>query len=58
MGEAKRRKEKGLPPKGPKKLVSKQVTSNFFLKYPRLPYILVGLGVLYLVFDLVRYYNR
>ncbi len=58
MGEAKRRKQNGLPPKGPKKSVSKSVSSNIFVKYPRLPYILIVLGVLYLIFDLVKYYNR
>ena len=58
MGEAKRRQQNGLPPKGPKKSASKVVSNNFFVKYPRLPYILIGLGVLYLIFDLVKYYNR
>ncbi len=58
MGEAKRRKDKGLPPKGPRKTESKTTSSNFFSKYPRLPYILVGLGVIYLIFDVVKYYNR
>ncbi len=58
MGEAKRRKDKGLPPKGTKKSVEKSLSGNFFIKYPRLPYILVGLGVIYLIFDLVKYYNR
>ncbi len=58
MGEAKRRKEKGLPPKGSKKSVEKSLSRGFFVKYPLLPYILVGLGVIYLIFDLVKYYNR
>ena len=58
MGEAKRRKQNGLLPKGPKKSLSKAVNNKLFVKYPRLPYILVGLGVLYLIFDLVKYYNR
>ncbi len=58
MGEAKRRKQNGLPPKGPKKSLSKGVKNKLFVKYPRLPYILIGVGVLYLIFDLVKYYNR
>ena len=58
MGEAKRRKQNGLPSKGPKKSLSKGVKNKLFVKYPRLPYILIGVGVLYLIFDLVKYYNR
>jgi hypothetical protein len=58
MGEAKRWKQNGLPSKGPKKSLSKGVKNKLFVKYPRLPYILIGVGVLYLIFDLVKYYNR
>ncbi|AAP99704.1 hypothetical protein EV11_0859 [Prochlorococcus sp. SS52] len=57
MGEAKRRKEQGLAPKTIKK-ESKSDSLNLFVKYPRLPYILVSIGVIYLLFDLIRYYNR
>ncbi len=58
MGEAKRRKDQGLAPKGGKELKSKVGLKNLFIKYPRLPYILVGIGIIYLIFDLVKYYNR
>jgi len=37
MGEAKRRKQNGLPSKGPKKSLSKGVKNKLFIKYPRLP---------------------
>ena len=56
MGEAKRRKAMGLAPKGSKK--SKGNSQNPFIKYPRLPYILAGLGVIYLIFDLINYYKN
>ena len=55
MGEARRRKEQGLAPKGTK---NSEVKNNLLVKYPRLPSILIVLGILYLVFDLVKFYNR
>ncbi len=58
MGEARRRKEQGLAPKGPKKSKKKDGSQNLFVKYPRLPYILVLLGIIYLIFDLIKYYSR
>lgn len=60
MGEAKRRKEKGLPPKIMKK-EKKEVNSNIFQKLRRsqiLPIILAVGFVIFLIFDLVRYYNQ
>ena len=60
MGEAKRRKEQGLAPKGPKQIAlkAKADTPNIFAKYQILPYILVGLFVAYLLYDLIKYYVR
>jgi len=60
MGEAKRRKEQGLAPKGPKETGSKtrRDTPNIFAKYQILPYILVGIFVAYLLYDLIKYYVR
>ena len=60
MGEAKRRKEQGLAPKGPKQIGSKAKadTPNIFAKYQILPYILVGIFVAYLLYDLIKYYVR
>ena len=56
MGESKRRKEMGLPPKSPKKLSAKSDSQSLFVKYPKLPYILIGAFVVFLIFDLVKYY--
>ena len=58
MGEAIRRKEQGLAPKGPKERGSKVKTNtpNVFAKYQILPYILVGFLVAYLLYDLIKYY--
>ena len=60
MGEAKRRKEQGLAPKGSKKTESKMKTEtpNVFAKYQILPYILAGLFISYLIYDLIKYYVR
>ncbi len=58
MGEAKRRKEQGLPVRNTNKSDTKVVSKNIFIKYPRLSYIILVLGVIYLIFDLVQYYNR
>ena len=60
MGEAKRRKEKGLPPREIKK-EKKDITYNFFQKLSRnqlLPIILAFGFLVFLIVDLVRYYNQ
>ena len=57
MGEAKRRKEMGLVPKSSKTVIKSRF-GNLFIRYPILTYILVGVGVIYLIFDLFKYYNR
>tara|TARA_Y100001968_G_C19309840_1_gene693562 strand:- start:76 stop:249 length:174 start_codon:yes stop_codon:yes gene_type:complete len=54
MGEAKRRKEQGLPPKGPKQLQAKAEKKAFFKRYPRLPLYLAGLFVIILIIDLIK----
>ena len=56
MGEAKRRKEQGLPPR-PKKEEKKPDTPNIFARYQVLPYILVGLFIAYLIYDVIKYYS-
>ena len=57
MGEAKRRKEKGLAPRTSKK-VSKPTSLNVLAKYPRLGLYLGVAFVLYLIYDVIHYYNR
>ena len=60
MGEAKRRKEQGLPPRAIKK-EKKAKNSNTFQKLRRnqiLPVILALGFVIFLIVDLVRYYNQ
>ncbi len=60
MGEAKRRKEKGLPPRTTKK-EKKSDNPNFFQKFRRnqiLPLILAGGFVVFLIVDLIRYYTH
>tara|TARA_Y100001968_G_scaffold317447_1_gene346466 strand:+ start:886 stop:1068 length:183 start_codon:yes stop_codon:yes gene_type:complete len=60
MGEAKRRKEQGLPPRAIKK-EKKADDLNIFNKLRRnqiLPVILALGFVVFLIFDLVRYYNQ
>ena len=60
MGEAKRRKEQGLPPRVIKK-VKKDDQPNIFQKLRRnqiLPVILAISFVVFLIVDLVRYYNQ
>ena len=60
MGEAKRRKEQGLPPRSIKK-EKKDEIPNIFQKLRRnqiLPVIIAIVFVVYLIFDLVRYYNQ
>ncbi len=60
MGEAKRRKEQGLPPRSIKK--DKEVENpNILQKLRRnqiLPVILALGFVIFLIVDLVRYYNQ
>ena len=53
MGEAKRRKEQGLPPKT-KKSASKSKSPGLFVKYPRLPLYLIGLFVIVFIVDLIK----
>ena len=60
MGEAKRRKEQGLPPREIKK-EKKDITYNIFQKLSRnqlLPIILAFGFLVFLIVDLVRYYNQ
>ena len=60
MGEAKRRKEKGLPPRAIKKEKNDE-NPNLFQKLRRnqiLPIILALGFVVFLIVDLVRYYNQ
>ena len=60
MGEAKRRKEQGLPPKE-KKAEKKERQSNSlneFFKGPRLGIYLGVLFVIYLIYDVIHYYTR
>ena len=60
MGEAKRRKEQGLPPRAIKK-EKKDETPNIFQKIRRnqiLPVVLALGFVIFLIIDLVRYYNH
>tara|TARA_Y100001968_G_scaffold276874_1_gene271392 strand:+ start:219 stop:401 length:183 start_codon:yes stop_codon:yes gene_type:complete len=60
MGEAKRRKEQGLPPRAIKK-EKKADNSNTFQKLRRNQILLVILAlgfVIFLIVDLIRYYNQ
>ncbi len=54
MGEAKRRKEKGLSPKTKKE--SKSTSLNVLAKYPRLGLYLGAAFVIYLIYDVIHYY--
>ena len=60
MGEAKRRKDLGLPPRE-KKINKDQkkagFISNLSAKYPFLPFILGGVLLTVLIVDLVNYYK-
>ena len=56
MGEAKRRKEQGLPPR-PKKKEKKADTQNIFARYQILPYILVVGFMIFLIYDVIKYYS-
>ena len=53
MGEAKRRKEQGLPPKNAKE-ASQPNFPNLLTKYPRLPLYIGVIFGLYLIFDWIR----
>ena len=60
MGEAKRRKNLGLPPR--EKKINKDekkagFVSNLSAKYPLLPFFLGGVLLIVLIFDLVNYYK-
>ena len=60
MGEAKRRKEQGLPPRAIKK-ENKSDSTSTFKKIQRNQILLVVLAigfVIFLIVDLVRYYNQ
>ena len=60
MGEAKRRKEQGLPPKTIKE-EKKGDSRNIIQKLRRnqiLPVVLAVGFVIFLIVDLVRYYNQ
>ena len=58
MGEAKRRKDLGLPPKAIKKIEKKAgLISKLSAKYPFLPFILGGGLLTVLIIDLVNYYK-
>ena len=60
MGEAKRRKEKGLPPRAIK-VENKDEKPDFFQKLrksPILPIVLALGFMIFLIVDLVRYYNN
>ena len=52
MGEAKRRKEKGLAPK--KQKTMPKSSPNLLTKYPRLPLYIGLLFTIYLIFDWIR----
>ncbi len=57
MGEAKRRKIAGLPPKSPK-LEDKRNTFNSQSTIKRIP-LYLGIGfVIYLIYDLIHYYTQ
>ena len=60
MGESKRRKEKGLPPRGIKK-ERKDDIPNIIQKLRRnqiLPVVLAIGFAIFLIVDLIRYYNQ
>ena len=60
MGEAKRRKKLGLPPREKNKMVKEEnigFMSNLSAKYPFLPFIIGGVLLIVLVVDLLNYYK-
>ena len=60
MGEAKRRKEQGLPPKQKKKEKKEEKSNSFnsLFKGPRLGLYLGAAFVIYLIYDVIHYYTR
>tara|TARA_Y100001978_G_C23581601_1_gene379239 strand:+ start:18 stop:200 length:183 start_codon:yes stop_codon:yes gene_type:complete len=60
MGEAKRRKDLGLPPREVKKIkntISKSKFNSILNQYPYLPYIFGITLLIILIVDLVNYYS-
>ncbi len=60
MGEAKRRRDLGLPPREKKIQINEKksgLISNLSAKYPFLPFILGGVLLIFLIVDLVNYYK-
>ncbi len=61
MGEAKRRKTLGLPPREikatKKNNKSTSKLNNFLNKYPWSPYIIGLILLITLIFDLINFYN-
>ena len=60
MGEAKRRKSLGLPPREEKKNIntnSKIKLNSILNQYPYLPYIFGIVLLIILILDLVNYYS-
>ncbi len=57
MGEAKRRKEAGLAPKTTKKETTSD-NLNILARYPRLGIYLGIAFVIYLIYDVISYYNQ
>jgi len=60
MGEAKRRKDQGLPPKQKRKVKKEKKSNslNAFIKNPRLALYLGAGFVIYLIYDVIHYYTR
>tara|TARA_Y100001968_G_C19417710_1_gene749904 strand:+ start:1622 stop:1804 length:183 start_codon:yes stop_codon:yes gene_type:complete len=60
MGEAKRRRDLGLPPREKKTNKRKKKSdflANLSAKYPFLPFILGGVLLTVLILDLLNYYK-
>tara|TARA_B100000700_G_C15047532_1_gene858660 strand:+ start:896 stop:1072 length:177 start_codon:yes stop_codon:yes gene_type:complete len=53
MGEAKRRRAKGLAPKA-KKIETKDAPLNIFIKYPRAPLYIGIIFAIYLIIDWIK----
>ncbi|ABX09140.1 Hypothetical protein P9211_12091 [Prochlorococcus marinus str. MIT 9211] len=60
MGEAKRRKEQGLPPKEKKreKIEEKSNLLSKFFKSPRFGLYLGAVFIIYLIYDAIRFYTH
>ena len=60
MGEAKRRREQGLPPRAVKKEKKGAMTTTLQkLRNNQILPVILAIGfVIFLIFDLVRYYNQ